>query len=60
MAAAALIIGILSSVFSIAHNGYLIGWDVAHPNQTPAASAPQSRAVIDMTPVESNRSLGGK
>lgn len=60
MAAAALIIGIISSVFSIAHSGYLLGWDVTHPNQTPAAQAPQQRQVIDMTPVETNRSLGGK
>ena len=61
MAVAVLVISILSGVFSIAHNGYLLAWDVQRPpDQPPAMTAPQPRQVIDMTPVETNLSLDGK
>ncbi len=61
MAAIALIVGILSSVFSIGHTAYLLSWDMTRqPNTPPAMTAPQHRQMIDMTPVESNRSLGGR
>lgn len=60
MAAAALIIGVFSSVFSIVHNGYLIAWDVEHGESRPAMHAPAQRQMIDMTPLATNKSLGGK
>jgi hypothetical protein len=59
MAAAALVLGILSSVFSIGKNAYELKLDVQGQHGGVMAASVQ-RPMIDMTPLETNLSLGGK
>lgn len=58
MAAAALILSIIASAFTISKDAYELRTDVRA--QQVGASVPVARQVIDMTPVETNLSLNGR
>ena len=59
MAAAALILGLLSSVFTIGKDAFEVKIDIqGQHGGVMVAMAP--RGMIDMTPLATNRSLGGK